>query len=68
MGITHGLAWTSVGGELLNIEVNLSSGKGIINATGKLGDVMKESIHAAQSYVRSRAIEFGIKPTIFSQR
>ena len=67
VGITHGLAWTSVGGELLNIEVNLSSGKGIINATGKLGDVMKESITAALGYIKSNSIEFGVNPKVFDK-
>ena len=52
VGITNGLAWTQVGGDILNIEVNLSSGKGIIHATGKLGDVMKESITAALGYIK----------------
>jgi len=67
VGITHGLAWTSVGGELLNIEVNLSSGKGMINATGKLGDVMKESITAALGYIKSNSIEFGVNPKVFDK-
>jgi ATP-dependent Lon protease len=67
VGITHGLAWTSVGGELLNIEVNLSSGKGIINATGKLGDVMTESITAALGYIKSNSIEFGVNPKVFDK-
>ena len=68
VGIVTGLAWTEVGGEILQIESVIMPGKGKMTITGKLGDVMKESIHAAQSYVRSRAIEFGIKPTIFNQR
>jgi ATP-dependent Lon protease len=67
VGITHGLAWTSVGGELLNIEVNLSSGKGMINATGKLGEVMKESITAALGYIKSNSIEFGVNPKVFDK-
>ncbi len=67
VGITHGLAWTQVGGDLLNIEVNLSSGKGIINATGKLGEVMKESITAALGYIKSNSVEFGINPKIFDK-
>ena len=67
VGITHGLAWTQVGGELLNIEVNLSSGKGMINATGKLGDVMKESITAALGYIKSNSIEFGVNPKVFDK-
>ena len=67
VGITNGLAWTSVGGELLNVEVNLSAGKGVINATGKLGDVMKESITAALGYIKSNSIEFGVNPKIFDK-
>jgi ATP-dependent Lon protease len=67
VGITHGLAWTQVGGDLLNIEVNLSSGKGMINATGKLGEVMKESITAALGYIKSNSVEFGINPKIFDK-
>ena len=67
VGITHGLAWTQVGGDLLNIEVNLSSGKGMINATGKLGDVMKESITAALGYIKSNSIEFGVNPKVFDK-
>ena len=67
VGITHGLAWTQVGGDLLNIEVNLSSGKGTINATGKLGDVMKESITAALGYIKSNSIEFGVNPKVFDK-
>ena len=65
MGITNGLAWTQVGGDILNIEVNLSSGKGMINATGKLGDVMKESITAALGYIKSNSVEFGVNPKVF---
>ena len=68
VGIVTGLAWTEVGGEILQIESVIMPGKGIMTITGQLGDVMKESIHTAKSYVRSRAIEFGIKPTIFNQR
>ena len=52
IGVTNGLAWTEVGGEILSIEVLLSIGKGKLTITGKLGDVMKESIQAASSYVR----------------
>ena len=65
VGIVTGLAWTEVGGDILPIEAVVMPGKGIMTITGKLGDVMKESIQAAKSYVRSRCIEFGIKPTIF---
>ena len=60
VGLTTGLAWTEVGGELLSIESALSPGKGKISSTGKLGDVMKESIHAAEAFVKSRANLFGI--------
>jgi ATP-dependent Lon protease len=68
VGITTGLAWTEVGGELLSIEVVTVPGNGKVTATGKLGDVMKESVQAAESYVKSRAIAFGIKPSIFEKR
>ena len=68
IGVTTGLAWTEVGGELLTIEAVLLPGKGKVIATGKLGDVMRESVQAAESYVKSRAVEFGIKPTVFSKR
>ncbi|CAN1557738.1 Lon ATP-dependent Lon protease, bacterial type [Rhabdaerophilaceae bacterium] len=66
-GVT-GLAWTEVGGELLTIEGVMMPGKGRMTVTGNLRDVMKESISAAASYVRSRSIEFGIKPTLFDKR
>uniref|UniRef100_UPI00404767C3 endopeptidase La n=1 Tax=Yoonia sp. TaxID=2212373 RepID=UPI00404767C3 len=65
VGVVTGLAWTSVGGELLNIEALRLPGKGRMKTTGKLGDVMKESIDAAASYVRSIAPEIGVKPTKF---
>ncbi|PUB19110.1 endopeptidase La [Yoonia sediminilitoris] len=65
IGVVTGLAWTSVGGELLNIEALRLPGKGRMKTTGKLGDVMKESIDAASSYVRSIAPEIGIKPPKF---
>ncbi len=68
VGVTTGLAWTEVGGELLSIESVTVPGKGRVTATGKLGDVMKESVQAAESYVKSRCIAFGIKPTIFDKR
>jgi ATP-dependent Lon protease len=68
IGVTTGLAWTEVGGELLLIEALTLPGKGKVITTGKLGDVMKESVQAAESYVKSRAIEFGIKPTLFNKR
>src|SRR5208282_3249455 len=60
VGVTTGLAWTEVGGELLSIEAVIVPGKGKVTATGKLGDVMKESVQAAESYVKSRAAAFGI--------
>jgi len=68
VGVSTGLAWTEVGGELLSIEAVTVPGKGKVSSTGKLGDVMKESIQAAEYYVKSRSIEFGIKPTIFDKR
>jgi ATP-dependent Lon protease len=60
IGLTTGLAWTEVGGEVLQTEATLMEGKGQLTLTGKLGEVMQESAHAAMSYVRSRAAEFGI--------
>ena len=68
VGVTTGLAWTEVGGELLTIESVTLPGKGRVISTGKLGDVMRESVQAAESYVKSRAVEFGIRPTILSKR
>jgi len=68
VGVVTGLAWTEVGGEILTIESVLLPGKGNIRQTGKLGDVMQESVQAALSYVRSRSITFGIKPTLFEKR
>ena len=68
VGVTTGLAWTEFGGELLSIESVTLPGKGRVISTGKLGDVMKESVQAAESYVKSRAVEFGIRPTILSKR
>ena len=68
VGVTTGLAWTEVGGELLTIEAVVLPGKGKIMNTGKLGDVMQESVQAADSYVRSRSAQFGIKPTIFESK
>ncbi|MDE0147631.1 MAG: endopeptidase La [Rhodospirillaceae bacterium] len=68
VGVVTGLAWTEVGGELLSVEAVTLPGKGKVSATGKLGDVMKESVHAAESFVKSRAVSFGIKPTIFEKR
>ena len=68
VGVVTGLAWTEVGGEILTIESVLLPGKGSIKHTGKLGDVMQESVSAALSYVRSRSTRFGIKPTLFEKR
>jgi len=68
VGITTGLAWTEVGGELLQIEAVLVPGRGRMSVTGKLGDVMQESVQAANAYVRSRANSFGIKPVLFEKR
>ncbi|MBT4045949.1 MAG: endopeptidase La [Rhodospirillaceae bacterium] len=68
IGVVTGLAWTEVGGELLTIESLVLPGKGNMKYTGKLGDVMQESIQAAASYVRARALDFGIKPTVFEKR
>jgi len=68
IGMVTGLAWTEVGGELLTIEAVMLPGKGKMTITGKLGDVMQESVQAASSYVRSRAIAFGIKPTLFEKK
>ena len=67
VGVSTGLAWTEVGGELLSIEAVTVPGKGKVISTGKLGDVMKESIQAAESYVKSRAREFGIEPLRFEK-
>ena len=67
VGVVTGLAWTEVGGETLTIESVMLPGKGRFQATGKLGDVMKESIDAARSYVRSKATSFGIKPPTFDK-
>jgi ATP-dependent Lon protease len=68
VGVVTGLAWTEVGGEILTIESVMVPGKGVVKTTGKLGDVMQESVSAALSYVRSRSISFGIKPTLFEKR
>ena len=68
VGVVTGLAWTEVGGEILTIESVLLPGKGNVKQTGKLGDVMQESVSAAMSYVRSRSTSFGIKPTLFEKR
>ena len=68
VGVTNGLAWTEVGGEILTIEAVMVPGKGKMVITGKLGEVMQESIQAARSFVQSRSVEFGVKPTIFDKR
>jgi len=68
VGVVTGLAWTEVGGEILTIESVTVPGKGKVQHTGKLGDVMQESVSAAMSYVRSRATSFGLKPTLFDRR
>ena len=67
IGIVRGLAWTSVGGDTLSIEVNVMPGKGRFELTGQLGDVMKESAHAGISYIRSTAKDQGIKKTFFDE-
>jgi ATP-dependent Lon protease len=67
VGVVTGLAWTEVGGETLQIESVMLPGKGRMQTTGKLGEVMKESIDAARSYVRSKATSFGIKPPTFDK-
>jgi ATP-dependent Lon protease len=68
VGSVTGLAWTEVGGELLSIEAVTLPGKGRVTMTGKLGDVMKESVQAAEMYIKSRAPAFGIKPTLFQAK
>src|SRR3974390_726404 len=68
VGLVTGLAWTEVGGELLTIEGVMMPGKGRMTVTGNLKDVMRESISAAASYVRSRAVDFGIEPPLFDKR
>jgi len=68
IGVVTGLAWTEVGGELLTIEGILVPGKGKMSITGKLGEVMQESVQAANAYVRARAVDFGIEPPLFERR
>ena len=68
IGVVTGLAWTEYGGEILKIESVVMPGKGKMQITGKLGDVMQESVKAAKSYVRSKSLEFGIIPPIFDKK
>ena len=68
VGVVTGLAWTEVGGELLSIETLVMPGKGKLELTGKLGDVMKESMRAAKSFVRSKCLDFGIIPPTFDKK
>jgi ATP-dependent Lon protease len=68
VGVVTGLAWTEVGGELLTVEGVMMPGKGKMTVTGNLREVMKESIQAANAYVRSRAVDFGIEPPLFEKR
>ena len=68
IGQVNGLAWTEVGGDLLTIEAAIMTGKGVIIRTGSLGDVMKESVEAARTVVRSRAARLGIKEELFEKR
>jgi ATP-dependent Lon protease len=68
IGAVTGLAWTEVGGELLTIEAVTVPGKGQIKTTGKLGDVMKESVEAAMSFVKARSPSFGVKPSLFARK
>jgi len=68
IGVVTGLAWTEVGGELLSIETVIMPGKGKMEYTGKLGEVMKESIKAARSYIRSKSLDYGILPSMFDEK
>ena len=68
IGVVTGLAWTEVGGEILKIESAIMPGKGKMQITGKLGDVMQESVKAAKSYIRSKSLEYGIIPPIFEKK
>lgn len=68
VGVVNGLAWTSVGGEILEVEVNVVPGTGKIELTGNLGDVMKESAHAALSYIRSRAGQLGVEADFYQTK
>jgi len=68
IGVVTGLAWTEVGGEILKIESAVMPGKGKMQITGKLGDVMQESVKAAKSYIRSKSLEYGIIPPVFDKK
>jgi ATP-dependent Lon protease len=68
IGVVTGLAWTEVGGEILKIETVVMPGKGKMQITGKLGDVMQESVKAAKSYIRSKSLDYGIIPPIFDKK
>jgi len=68
IGVVTGLAWTEMGGEILKIESAVMPGKGKMQITGKLGDVMQESVKAAKSYIRSKSLEYGIIPPIFHKK
>ncbi len=68
VGVVTGLAWTEVGGEILKIESAVMPGKGKMQITGKLGDVMQESVKAAKSYIRSKSLEYGIIPPVFDKK
>ena len=68
IGVVTGLAWTEVGGEILKIESAVMPGKGKMQITGKLGEVMQESVKAAKSYIRSKSLEFGIIPPVFDKK
>ena len=68
VGLVTGLAWTSVGGEVLEVEVNVMEGSGKLELTGNLGDVMKESAHAALSYIRANAEKLGVAPDFYKSK
>jgi len=68
IGVVTGLAWTEVGGEILKIETVIMPGKGKMEITGKLGDVMQESVKAAKAYIRSKSLDYGIIPPIFDKK
>merc|ERR1712224_478099 len=68
IGVVTGLAWTEFGGEILKIETVNMPGKGRMQITGKLGDVMQESVKAAKSYIRSKSLDYGIIPPIFDKK